>query len=197
MAGAGGHVSTASVLRNWAIVYAGNFAGGLGIALAAYGVGLHEAGDGAFGANALGIAAAKLRLEFGQAVLLGVLCNVLVCLAVWLSYSAHSTTDRVIAVIPASTATCLPGPALSSGTCCRSRSATFSAVPDSSVASTGSSISAPAGELSPLRAVRTHGADSRCRGADRCPASAQRAEVGSHIRQIGPDRGTETADHVT
>jgi formate/nitrite transporter len=100
MAWAGGHVSTASVLRNWAIVYAGNFAGGLGIALAAYGAGLHEAGDGAFGATALGIAAAKLRLEFGQAVLLGVLCNVLVCLAVWLSYSAHSTTDRVIAVIP-------------------------------------------------------------------------------------------------
>jgi formate/nitrite transporter len=100
MAWAGRRVGTGAVLGNWAIVYAGNFAGGLGIAAAAYGARLHEAGDGGFGAAALGIAAVKLRLEFGQAVLLGVLCNVLVCLAVWLSYSARSTTDRVVAVVP-------------------------------------------------------------------------------------------------
>jgi formate/nitrite transporter len=100
MAWAGGRVGGASVLRNWVIVYAGNFAGGLGVALAAYGARLHEAGDGAFGATAIGIASAKLRPEFGQAVVLGILCNVLVCLAVWLSYSAHSTTDRVVAVVP-------------------------------------------------------------------------------------------------
>lgn len=48
----------------------------------------------------LGIAAAKLRLGFGQAVLLGILCNVLVCLAVWMSYSARSTADRLLAVVP-------------------------------------------------------------------------------------------------
>jgi formate/nitrite transporter len=100
MAWAGGRVGTGAVLRNWALVYAGNFAGGVGIALAAYGARLHEAGGGAFGAAALGIAAAKLQLGFGQAVLLGVLGNVLVCLAVWLSYSARSTTDRVLAVVP-------------------------------------------------------------------------------------------------
>jgi formate/nitrite transporter len=50
--------------------------------------------------TALGIAAAKLRLEFLQAVALGVLCNVLVCLAVWLSYSARTTADRILAVVP-------------------------------------------------------------------------------------------------
>jgi formate/nitrite transporter len=100
MAWAGGRVGTAALLRNWALVYAGNFAGGLGIALAACGARLHEAGGGAVGAAALGLAAAKLELGFGQAVLLGVLCNVLVCLAVWLSYSARSTTDRVLAVVP-------------------------------------------------------------------------------------------------
>jgi formate transporter len=99
MAWAGGRVGTPAVLRNWAIVYAGNFVGALSIALAVYGARLHEAGGSAFGATALAIAAAKLRPEFGQAVLLGILCNVLVCLAVWLSYSAHSTTDRVVAVI--------------------------------------------------------------------------------------------------
>jgi formate transporter len=100
MAWAGGRVRTSAVLANWAIVYAGNFAGGLGVALAVYGARLHEAGGGALGTAALGIAAAKLRLGFGQAVLLGILCNVLVCLGVWLSYSARSTADRVLAVVP-------------------------------------------------------------------------------------------------
>ena len=100
MAWAGGRVGTHALLRNWALVYVGNFAGGLGVALAVYGARLHEAGGGAFGVAALGIAAAKLQPAFGQAVLLGLLGNVLVCLAVWLSYSARSTTDRVLAVVP-------------------------------------------------------------------------------------------------
>jgi formate transporter len=100
MAWAGGRVGTLAMLRNWALVYAGNFAGGLGIALAAWGARLHEAGGGAVGTTALGIAVAKLQLGFIQAVLLGVLCNVLVCLAVWLAYSARSTADRVLAVVP-------------------------------------------------------------------------------------------------
>ena len=100
MAWAGGRVSTWALLRNWILVYAGNVAGGAGIALLASGARLHEVGGGAVGAAALGIAAAKLQLGFVQAVLLGILCNVLVCLAVWLSYSARSTTDRVLAVVP-------------------------------------------------------------------------------------------------
>lgn len=100
MAWAGGRVGTRALLRNWAIVYAGNFVGALGVALAACGARLHESGDGAFGAAALGIAVVKLQPAFGQAVALGILCNVLVCLAVWLSYSARSTTDRVLAVVP-------------------------------------------------------------------------------------------------
>ena len=100
MAWAGGRVSTWALLRNWTLVYVGNFAGAVGIALLAYGGRLHEAGGGAVGATALGIAAAKLQLGFVQAVLLGILCNVLVCLAVWLAYSARSTTDRVLAIVP-------------------------------------------------------------------------------------------------
>ena len=100
MAWAGGRVSTWALLRNWTLVYVGNFAGAVGIALLACGGRLHEAGGGAVGATALGIAAAKLQLGFVQAVLLGILCNVLVCLAVWLAYSARSTTDRVLAIVP-------------------------------------------------------------------------------------------------
>ncbi len=100
MAWAGGRVGTRAWLRNWILVYAGNFAGAAGIALLASGARVHEAGGGAVGATALGIAIAKVQLGWVQAVLLGVLGNVLVCLAVWLSYSARSTTDRVLAIVP-------------------------------------------------------------------------------------------------
>jgi formate/nitrite transporter len=100
MAWAGGRVRTPAVLRNWAIVYAGNFVGALAVALAACVARLHESGAGAFGTAALAIAVVKLQPAFAQAVALGILCNVLVCLAVWLSYSARSTTDRVLAVVP-------------------------------------------------------------------------------------------------
>jgi formate/nitrite transporter len=100
MAWAGRRISTKALLRNWILVYVGNLAGGIGLALLVCHAQLHEAGGGAVGATALGIAVAKLQLGFGQAVVLGVLCNVLVCLAVWLSYSARSTGDRVLAIVP-------------------------------------------------------------------------------------------------
>jgi len=100
MAWAGGRVGTRALLRNWGIVYAGNLLGAVAIALAIYAAGTYEAGAGSFGATALRIAAAKLRPDFWAAVTLGILCNVLVCLAVWLSYSARTTADRILAVVP-------------------------------------------------------------------------------------------------
>jgi len=100
MAWAGGRVGTRALLRNWCIAYFGNFLGALSIALAVYAAGTHEGGAGGFGASALRIAAAKLRPDFWQAVTLGILCNVLVCLALWLSYSARTTADRILAIVP-------------------------------------------------------------------------------------------------
>jgi formate transporter len=100
MAWAGRRISTGALVRNWLIVYAGNFAGATATALLVYLGGTHQLGEGAFGLTAVGIAAAKLRLPFVQAVALGVLCNVLVCLAVWLSYSARTTADRILAIVP-------------------------------------------------------------------------------------------------
>jgi formate/nitrite transporter len=100
MAWAGGRIRTSALLRNWAVVYVGNFIGALAIALVVWVARTHELGAGAFGMTALSIAGAKLRLDFGQAVALGILCNVLVCLAVWLTYSARSTADRILAIIP-------------------------------------------------------------------------------------------------
>jgi formate transporter FocA len=104
MACAGGKVRAAAMLRNWAIVYAGNFVGALATAVLLYLSGQYEFGNGSVGAAALSAANAKCNLGFGQAIALGILCNGLVCLAVWLSYSGHSTTDKVLAVIPPVTA---------------------------------------------------------------------------------------------
>jgi formate transporter len=104
MAWAGRRVTTPALVKSWAIVYAGNFVGAAGTALLVFLSGAYRFGDGAWGTTALAIAVAKMRLGVGQAVVLGVLCNALVCLAVWLTYSARSTTDRVLAVVPPTTA---------------------------------------------------------------------------------------------
>ncbi len=99
MAWAGRKVTTSQLLRNWGVVYVGNFVGAVFTALLVFVSGHHLGGTGAVGANVLAIANAKTQLGFGQAVVLGVLCNALVCLAVWLCMSARSTTDRILAVL--------------------------------------------------------------------------------------------------
>jgi formate transporter FocA len=99
MAWAGGRLSTVRVLRNWALVFLGNFAGALATAVVTYAAGQHTFGGGAIGMTALGIAHAKVQFGFVQAVALGMLCNALVCLAVWLTLSARTTTDRILGVL--------------------------------------------------------------------------------------------------
>jgi formate/nitrite transporter len=99
MAWAGRKVSTGALLRNWVIVYAGNFAGALATAALAFASRQYTFGGGLVGAAALAAASAKVSLGFWQAVALGVLCNTLVCLAVWLTYSARSTVDKIAAII--------------------------------------------------------------------------------------------------
>ena len=61
--------------------------------------GQYEFGDGAVGSSALAIAEAKSDLGFGRALALGIMCNALVCLAIWLTYSARSVTDKILAII--------------------------------------------------------------------------------------------------
>ncbi len=100
MAWVGGKVSTASLLRNWCIVYLGNSAGAIGTALLVFLSGQYQSAGGEVGATALRIAAAKTELGFVEAIALGALCNVLVCLAVWLSFSARTTTDRILCIVP-------------------------------------------------------------------------------------------------
>jgi formate transporter FocA len=100
MAWANRRVSTARLLRNWVIVYFGNFVGAFSTAGLVYLSGQYAFGNGSVGATALATANAKTGLGFGQAVVLGVLCNGLVCLAVWLSYSGRTTTDKILAIVP-------------------------------------------------------------------------------------------------
>jgi len=99
MAVASRRVSYMQLARNWAIVYAGNFAGCMATAGLVFLSGQHRMADGAVGENAVAIAAMKCQIDFIPAVVLGILCNALVCLAVWLSFSARSTTDRILSVI--------------------------------------------------------------------------------------------------
>ncbi len=104
MAWAGGKVSTGLLLQNWVIVYLGNFVGAMGTAVLMLFTRQFTFGNGAVGLAALATANAKSELGFGQAVALGIMCNTLVCLAVWLSFSARTTTDRILAIIPPITA---------------------------------------------------------------------------------------------
>jgi formate/nitrite transporter len=87
------------MLRAWLIVYVGNFVGGVGTALLVFLAGQYLSGQGKVAAAALGIAHAKVLVPFDRALFLGVLCNVLVCLAIWLSYSARTTSDKILAVL--------------------------------------------------------------------------------------------------
>lgn len=93
-------VTLAQLMRNWAIVYAGNFVGSLLTAGIMFYSKQYEFGKGAIGLTALNIADAKSGLEPLQAVALGIMCNALVCMAVWLCYSARSTTDKILSIIP-------------------------------------------------------------------------------------------------
>lgn len=97
MAWAGSKVTTRQLLRNWVIVYAGNFAGSVGTAVLI--LLSRQYTFGPVGETALRIAVAKVNLEFVAALVLGILCNALVCLAVWLTFSARSTVDKIAAII--------------------------------------------------------------------------------------------------
>ena len=99
MAWASRRVSTGRILGNWTLVWVGNFAGAIATAGIMYFTRQYTFGDGAVGETALTIANTKTGLGWGQAFALGIFCNALVCLAVWLSYGARTVTDKILAII--------------------------------------------------------------------------------------------------
>ncbi len=100
MAFASGRISLIALLRNWSIVYLGNFVGAILTAYLMFVSGQYTFGNGAVGLAALNTGEAKTSLEFIQAVALGIFCNALVCIAVWMCFSARSTVDRIFSIIP-------------------------------------------------------------------------------------------------
>ena len=99
MAWASGRVTTQQIMRNWGWVYLGNLVGAVGTAVLVWLAGIQSMGDGAVGETMVQIARSKIALDPVSAVARGVLCNVLVCLAVWLCMGARSVTDKILAIL--------------------------------------------------------------------------------------------------
>ncbi|HLN98596.1 MAG TPA: formate/nitrite transporter family protein [Pyrinomonadaceae bacterium] len=99
MAWAGGRITTFELLRNWIIVYLANFVGALGLVLLVLWSHQWRMNSNGVGITAVKIAAAKAALPFWEAFFKGVLCNILVCLGVWLALAGRSVVDKVFAII--------------------------------------------------------------------------------------------------
>ena len=99
MAWADGCLSTKDVLYNWVVVCAANFIGAAALAAVVFLSGHTDMNGGAIGQTYLKVAAAKTALPFWEAFFRGVLCNVLVCMAVWMTLAGRSVTDKFIAIV--------------------------------------------------------------------------------------------------
>jgi formate/nitrite transporter len=99
MAWASGNVSTREMLRNWTVVYFGNLIGSVGLAVLVLLSHHLDMNGGRVGLSILSTAAAKIQPDAVTLFFKGVLCNLLVCLAVWLAYAGRSVTDKVVALV--------------------------------------------------------------------------------------------------
>jgi formate/nitrite transporter len=99
MAWASGLIGSRDVLRNWLLVYVGNVIGCLGTVLLAVWGDIAGLDGGAVGETAVHIARVKAGLSLGEAFARGVLCNALVCLAVWLAMGGRSVADKILAIL--------------------------------------------------------------------------------------------------
>ncbi len=99
MAWAARCVQTRQVVRNWLWVYLGNVLGAAGTAVLVLLAGIHTLGDGAVGETIVRIARGKIALDPLSAFARGILCNVLVCLAVWLCMGARTVADKILAIL--------------------------------------------------------------------------------------------------
>jgi formate transporter len=99
MAWAERRITTRQLLRNWVLVYAANFAGAIGCALMVTWSGTLGLGEGAVAETAIRIGQAKVGLGMVEAFFRGILCNTLVCLAVWLCFAAHTVGGKILAIV--------------------------------------------------------------------------------------------------
>jgi formate/nitrite transporter len=99
MAWASGRIGTWELVRNWLVIYGANFVGAFGLALLVFLSNHGQAAGGAVGANAVQIAYAKAALPFAEAFFKGILCNILVCLAVWIALAGRGVIDKIFAIV--------------------------------------------------------------------------------------------------
>lgn len=99
MAWADSNITTRQLLRNWGYVYAANLVGALGSVVLVWYSGTLDLGGGAVGRTAAAIASAKLELSFVEAFVRGILCNTLVCLAVWLCASSRNVSGKILSIL--------------------------------------------------------------------------------------------------
>lgn len=99
MAWASRRIGTAALLRNWALVYVGNLIGAVSTAILVHLSGVLSEGENAVGVTAAMIAIAKTSLDPAQAFVRGILCNILVCLAVWMCFAARSVSGKVTVIV--------------------------------------------------------------------------------------------------
>ena len=99
MAWADGKITTFELLRSWAIVLTGNFIGAVGLAFLVFLSHHPDMNHGMVAQEYLTIAAAKVGLPFWTAFFRGVLCNALVCMAVWMALAGRSIVDKAIAIV--------------------------------------------------------------------------------------------------
>lgn len=99
MAWASGLIPSRDVLRNWLLAYTGNVIGCLGTVVLVVWGNIAGLAGGAVGETAIRVAGAKAALPLGEAFARGVLCNALVCLAVWLAMGGRSVADKILAVL--------------------------------------------------------------------------------------------------
>jgi formate transporter len=99
MAWADGAVTTGELLRNWLIALCANAVGAFGVVLLILASGYPQMNGGAVGVTAVKIAAAKTALPFWEAFFAGILCNILVCMAVWLTLAGRTVVDKVVAIV--------------------------------------------------------------------------------------------------
>ena len=99
MAWASRRITTSELLANWTIVFVANLVGAIGLVVLVFLPQQWQMNNNAVGINAVKIAAAKTAMPFWEAFFKGILCNILVCLAVWLALAGRSVIDKIFAVV--------------------------------------------------------------------------------------------------
>ncbi len=92
-------ISPGRFLAHWGVVYGGNFVGSLALAAGIVTAGTYMQGGGAWGTVAVTTAIAKVSHTFTQAFFLGIFCNFMVCLAVWLAYTGRTLADKILGIV--------------------------------------------------------------------------------------------------